>query len=299
MSQSLSARDGGASGSHLGDETLSAYLDGELDTHEVPPAASHLERCPSCRERLGSLSRAAESVGRPVRPVASSTRQLQLERALGGSTRLHLRDSVGRNRRRLVVARWAAALVMVAGGSASLWHFRSDLSGRSGPTASQTSARAAREKALPPALGNLPVAVAPALQLRALLGLPYTGCAPPLARTAPPRSGTLYDASASASSGAPRCARISAPLASIDRASGARVLGGAAGPLVSLVLSVPASSVRSARSLLLGHADLPVAVVVGDEVVGYLSAVQASGGITIARVPATVARELAAEIMGS
>ena len=142
MSQSLSARDGGASGSHLGDETLSAYLDGELDTHEVPPAASHLERCPSCRERLGSLSRAAESVGRPVRPVASSTRQLQLERALGGSTRLHLRDSVGRNRRRLVVARWAAALVMVAGGSASLWHFRSDLSGRSGPTASQTSARA-------------------------------------------------------------------------------------------------------------------------------------------------------------
>jgi anti-sigma factor RsiW len=48
-------------GGHLG-EQLSAYLDGELVTEEIPVVSSHLDGCPDCRRELGDLDRSRTAV---------------------------------------------------------------------------------------------------------------------------------------------------------------------------------------------------------------------------------------------
>ncbi|MGI9665779.1 MAG: anti-sigma factor family protein [Acidimicrobiia bacterium] len=48
-------------GGHL-DEELSAYLDGELDTIELPAATSHLADCAECRAELADLDRSRTAV---------------------------------------------------------------------------------------------------------------------------------------------------------------------------------------------------------------------------------------------
>lgn len=48
-------------GEHLG-EQLSAYLDGELDTAEVPVVSAHLSTCVDCRMELAELDRSRTAV---------------------------------------------------------------------------------------------------------------------------------------------------------------------------------------------------------------------------------------------
>ncbi|MGI9584619.1 MAG: anti-sigma factor family protein [Acidimicrobiia bacterium] len=48
-------------GGHLGEE-LSAYLDGELTTIEMPLVSAHLEECSDCRMELGDLDRSRIAV---------------------------------------------------------------------------------------------------------------------------------------------------------------------------------------------------------------------------------------------
>lgn len=48
-------------GGHLG-EQLSAYLDGELITAELPAVTTHLETCADCRRELGDLDRARTAI---------------------------------------------------------------------------------------------------------------------------------------------------------------------------------------------------------------------------------------------
>lgn len=48
-------------GEHLG-EQLSAYLDGELDTSEIPILSSHLSSCVDCRVELAELDRSRTAV---------------------------------------------------------------------------------------------------------------------------------------------------------------------------------------------------------------------------------------------
>jgi anti-sigma factor RsiW len=48
-------------GGHLG-EQLSAYLDGELVTAEIPVVSSHLDGCPDCRRELGELDKSRTAV---------------------------------------------------------------------------------------------------------------------------------------------------------------------------------------------------------------------------------------------
>ena len=46
---------------HLGEE-LSAYLDGELSTNEIPVVTTHIETCGECRMLLGDLDRSRIAV---------------------------------------------------------------------------------------------------------------------------------------------------------------------------------------------------------------------------------------------
>ncbi len=48
-------------GGHLG-EQLSAYLDGELITLEMPVVSAHLDSCPDCRRELADLDRSRTAV---------------------------------------------------------------------------------------------------------------------------------------------------------------------------------------------------------------------------------------------
>ncbi|KAA3636932.1 MAG: hypothetical protein DWP92_08765 [Armatimonadetes bacterium] len=48
-------------GGHLG-EQLSAYLDGELITAEMPVVSTHLDSCPECRRELADLDRSRTAV---------------------------------------------------------------------------------------------------------------------------------------------------------------------------------------------------------------------------------------------
>lgn len=48
-------------GGHLSEE-LSAYLDGELTTHEMPTLVTHLGACPDCRAELADLDRSRTAV---------------------------------------------------------------------------------------------------------------------------------------------------------------------------------------------------------------------------------------------
>lgn len=48
-------------GGHLG-EQLSAYLDGELVTAEMPAVASHIDSCAECRRELAELDRSRTAV---------------------------------------------------------------------------------------------------------------------------------------------------------------------------------------------------------------------------------------------
>jgi len=48
-------------GGHLGEE-LSAYLDGELTTQEMPEVVAHLSGCSDCRAELGDLDRSRTAV---------------------------------------------------------------------------------------------------------------------------------------------------------------------------------------------------------------------------------------------
>lgn len=69
-------------GGHLG-EQLSAYLDGELITTEMPAVNSHLESCTDCRRELGDLDRARTAVRAlpGVEPPAFLTPRIEHELA--------------------------------------------------------------------------------------------------------------------------------------------------------------------------------------------------------------------------
>ena len=172
--------------------TLSAHLDAELDVDEASTAARHLEGCSFCRDRFGSLARAAELVGQVVEGPSPATRQRQLERALGLAPVRQLPDSTGRTRRQLALARWAAALLVVAGGGAAIWRFHADLGGGSSASSASTTTQVPAARAAGGA-AMLPLR----LQLRALRGQPYKGCTPPSSSAPTPAVGaiTLYDAS--------------------------------------------------------------------------------------------------------
>jgi hypothetical protein len=82
----------------------------------------------------------------------------------------------------------------------------------------------------------------------------------------------------------------------IDRVTSPRVQDGPGGSFATIVLTVPASSADIATSQMLGHRGRKLAVVAGDELVGYLSSVPAPTRVTIGRVPAGLARKLAADL---
>lgn len=283
----------GATNGHLDDDALSAHLDAELDVDEASTAARHLEGCSFCRDRFGSLARAAELVGQVVEGPSPATRQRQLERALGLAQVRQLPDSTGRTRRQLALARWAAALLVVAGGGAAIWRFHADLGGGSSASSALTTTQ------VPAAHAAGGSAMLPLrLQLRALRGQPYRGCTPPSSSAPTPAVGaiTLYDASDSASSGTPSCARLGARIATIDDATQARLVTSSHSPLASLILSLPASE-GEGGSLLPAQARRGLAVVLDDEVIGYLSTSHGPrNAITIVRVPGGIARELTAEL---
>ncbi|HLN04740.1 MAG TPA: zf-HC2 domain-containing protein [Acidimicrobiales bacterium] len=290
-----SAHDSGDGDAHLDDEALSAYFDAEADQELRTAAARHLETCPSCRERLASLSRAAEVVGQPVVSVPAATRQRQLDLALDVAAVRQLPNPVQRSRR-LMVTSWAAALIIIAGAGVAIWRVHPNFGGGSSATATTVSGGSAMPGHS--THGGPATASAPALQLRLLGQRPYAGCVPPsaLAQAPPASAVTLYDAPASASAEANRCAQLDAPLATLTGVTSARVVKSGAAPSASLILSVPVSSARLARSLLLQHAGSTFAVVVHDEVVGYLSTMQVAGlTVRIVEVPVGLARELASE----
>jgi len=329
MTEPSTTRTGGAD-AHLDDESLSAYLDTELRRDELSKARRHLETCLPCRDRLEALSRTTELIGRRLEAVPSATRQEHLERALEASSPSRRAGCSPRARRRPAIASWAAALLVVIGGGALLWSFHPGFTGSSSTSASsrlanrQLSAGAGAgssgtpQKAVAgtaaggtsygasgePQAGSsagTPPENAPELQLRVLEGLLHASCSPPSSTrmAAPVNATALFDSSSAASSDAHRCARVGPVILSLDRFTGARVLPTSEGPFESLSVSVPARAARGARSLLLENPGGAIAAVVGGEVVGDVSAEQASGhSVTIVRVPRRLAHELAREFTG-
>jgi len=295
----------GTPNAHLEDVTLSAYLDDELTPDEMSGATRHLESCASCRDALASLRRSARAVGKPVVPVSKATRQAQIERAIGAPSIRELPGSARRARRGLAVTRWAAALIIVAGGGVALWRFASPASRTSSSASSGTSTSAAGHG--PPAApahgpewnaGSLG-RNAPGFQLRLLESPPRPGCTRPrAARAARAGPTSVYDASAAQTLRASMCAQVGRVLARLSGAASAHVMRTELGPLTSLIVTVPPSSARVSASLLVRHPGRMIAVVAGNEVIGYLGSVQShSGTLTIERVPTSLAREIAAEVM--
>lgn len=297
MTEISPEREDGAPISHLDDGTLSAHLDRELDAGDTRAVMAHLESCPSCRQRLESLSQASVLAGRPVSPMPPAFRQLQLERAIDRAPVLELAESRHRHRSRPQVARWAAALVIVAGGGIAFWRLHSNHSG--GVSSSAGPEMGTQHSA---SLGA--GAVRPVLQVRIVEGVPHRGCASrsTLARTAPPGAATVYDTSASVVSGRSECARVGKLLFTIDPLTRPQVQDNSGGPLATMVLTVPAASAQELHQQAISTSHMPrdadweLGLVAGDELVGYLSSVQASGHVTVGRVPAGLALELAGDL---
>ncbi len=288
---------------HLEDETLSAYFDAELRPDEMSGATGHLESCASCREKLALLRRSARAVGEPVVPVSRTEREAQLERAIGASSIRELPDTARRASRRLMVTRWAAALLVVAGGGVAFWRF-GPASGGSGPSASSagTTPLEGNRSAAPahgPAAGEGSTGrSAPIFQLRLLEGPQSPGCGQlRAARAASLGPTTLYDASAAETSGTPMCARVGGVLTRLVGATNARIVKTRGGRSASLILTLPLSSAHGAHSVLVRHPGDTIAIVAGNEVIGYLGTVQPSTrSLTVVRVPAALAREISTQI---
>jgi hypothetical protein len=301
MTEDSSPNSEGAADGHLDDETLSASIDAELEVGEASDAARHLAVCSSCGDRLESLSGAAEAVSMPVEPLPAAVRQRQLESALVVTPMRQVARSARLNDRQLTMARAAAALLILIGGGAAVWHFRTDRSGGASSSAmssSTTSTIANR----PAGRAGGPAIFGTALQLRLADGRSYKGCKPPPAHAQNPSRAdvALYDASASTRWGEATCSPLGSPVFTITGATGARVVGSASPSLASLIVSVPAASAHTARSLLLQHGGPAVAVVLGGEVIGYLSTGAVAGRtVTIVGVPTSIAGKVAAELRRS
>ena len=74
-------------GGHLTEE-LSAYLDGELDTIEMPEVVAHLDVCPDCRAELADLDRSRTAVR--ALPGLDVPAFLDVERSVRSSQRRRL-----------------------------------------------------------------------------------------------------------------------------------------------------------------------------------------------------------------
>ena len=301
MTEDSSPNTDGAADGHLDDETLSASIDAELEASEASDAARHLAVCSSCRDRLESLSGAAEAVSVPVEPLPAAVRQRQLESALVVTPMRQVARSSRLTHRQLTMARAAAALLILIGGGAAVWRLRTDGSGGASSSAMSSSTTST--------IANLPAGRAAgtaifgtALQLRLADGRSYKGCKPPPAHAQNPSRAdvALYDASASIRWGEATCSPLGSPVFTITGATGARVVGSASPGLASLIVSVPAASAHTARSLLLQHGGPAVAVVLGGEVIGYLSTGAVAGRtVTIVGVPTSIAGKVAAELRRS
>ena len=300
MTEPPSTHASGADDAHLDDETLSACLDAELHGQELSEARHHLDTCASCHDRLESLSSATELAGERPEPVPPAIRRSQIARGLEVSNIRHLPESP-RARRRPAMAGWAAALLVAIGGGALLWRLHSDYP-KTSTTASGTSHKVAGYPAGAQGDAGLSAIPSPplAFELRVVEGVPFAGCSPPSSTGhVPVNARALYDWSASASSGANRCARLGEVTLRLAGATSASVVPAPRGPLASVNVSVPAPTAQNAKSFLLRHAGSAIAVVVDGEVVGYLSANQAlERSVTIDRVPVPFARNLAAELAG-
>ena len=262
----------------------------------------HLEVCRSCEGRLGSLSRAARTASEPPAPPDPETRRRLLERALEAATVPKITPLPMPPRRWLAVTSWAAALLVVAGGGAVLWHFHegststsSSAPARMAPVHGSPSGGPARfgPRGRPKAAGLV------SLELRLVQGLPDAACVSPSSSSPPLPAGValLYDASASASGGKSICARVGVPIALLSHPAGARVTPTANSRLASLSLSVSASSEAGRAALVARYPGRLLAVVSRDEVIGYLlDAETASRRLTIVEVPVGLARKLAGEI---
>jgi hypothetical protein len=199
------------------------------------------------------------------------------------------------------MARAAAALLILIGGGAALWRFHTNLSGGASSSAMSSTTTT---------ISNLPEGqvsggsgiFGTALQLRLVDGRSYKGCKPPPAHAQNPSRAdvALYDASASTRWGEATCSPLGSPVFTITGAKRARVVRSASPGLASLIVSVPTASAHTARSLLLQHGGPAVAVVLGGEVIGYLSTRAVPGRtVTIVRVPTSIAGKVAAEFRGS
>ena len=302
MTEDSSPNTEGAADGHLDDETLSASIDAELEAGEASGAARHLAgvlllRGPArvpfrCGRSCEHAGRAATG-GRPAAPARKCARG-------------HA-DASGRpvepvsTDRQLTMAHAAAALLILIGGGAAVWHFRTDGSGGASSSAmssSTTSTIANR----PAGRAGRPAISGTALQLRLADGKSYKGCKPPPAHAQNPSRAdvALYDASVSTRWGEATCSPLGSPVFTITGATGARVVGSASPSLASLIVSVPAASAHTARSLLLQHGGPAVAVVLGGEVIGYLSTGAVAGRtVTIVGVPTSIAGKVAAELRRS
>ena len=94
------------------------------------------------------------------------------------------------------------------------------------------------------------------------------------------------------------CAQVGGVLAGLSGAASAHVTRTEVKPLTSLIVTVPASAARVSAPLLARHPRSTIAVVAGNEVIGYLASVQPhTGSLTIVGVPTSLAREIAAQVM--
>lgn len=68
--------------SHVSDDLLSAYLDGELPRAKIPEVEDHLSSCPNCRARLDGLRRVVRSLARLERAAPPSVLAQRVERRI-------------------------------------------------------------------------------------------------------------------------------------------------------------------------------------------------------------------------
>lgn len=78
-------------GDHLG-EQLSAYLDGELITMEMPAVVAHLDSCTECRRELAELDRSRTAVR--ALPGLEAPEFLEVHRVAAKDTKRGLRTAV-------------------------------------------------------------------------------------------------------------------------------------------------------------------------------------------------------------
>jgi Putative zinc-finger len=260
---------------HPDEELLSAHLDSELDIDERSEVSAHLARCAACRQRLRILTEAASSVARDITPLPELTKRRQVARALAEAD---LEDAAARDTRRSLYAstgRWAAAAVFVlviAGGLFALSKVGHGSS--ASPSSASTTTNA-----------NLRYPGPPVVALRFAEGTPYPGCSSKAPPSRGSRATSLYDAPASTKSGRAMCVHVSTVIAGTSNAHVSGVSRNGT-RFAAVTLSVPpafAKAARAARAVDHGRA---VAVVVGDEIFGYLSARQPAGAhVTLELVP--------------